>query len=99
MTRNCDKCDVRLSRDVGNICYKCQYNVIVLEAPLISEVLMYADFHRKSATKETLVNTMCGFFTDMLRLNVANHCYMTDLALRIYFKMMLLVVVLIIELN
>ena len=65
MTRNCDKCDVRLSRDVGNICYKCQYNVIVLEAPLISEVLMYADFHRKSATKKKLVNTMCGFFTDV----------------------------------
>ena len=31
----------------------------------ISEVLMYADFHRKSATKEKLVNTMCGFFTDV----------------------------------
>ena len=29
----------------------------------MSEVLMYADFHRKSATKEKLVNVMDGFFT------------------------------------
>ena len=38
------------------------------DAPLMSEALMYAEFHRSSASKENIVRTMCGFFkSDELR--------------------------------
>ena len=30
----------------------------------MSEALMYAEHHRKGATKENIVNVMCSFFTD-----------------------------------
>ena len=33
------------------------------DAPLVNEVLMYAEFHRNSASKENIVNTMCGFYS------------------------------------
>ena len=38
------------------------------DAPLMSETLMYAEFHRSRASKENIVRTMCGFFkSDELR--------------------------------
>ena len=38
------------------------------DAPLMSEALMYAEFHRISAPKDNIVRTMCGFFkSDELR--------------------------------
>ena len=38
------------------------------DAKLMSESLMYAAFHRNSASKENIFRTMCGFFkSDELR--------------------------------
>ena len=38
------------------------------DTPLMSEALMYAEFHRNNASKENIVRTMCGFFkSDKLR--------------------------------
>ena len=32
--------------------------------PLLNETLMYADFHRKGATKENIVKVLCSFYSD-----------------------------------
>ena len=61
---SCNICDSRLNRNEKDVCFKCSYQELLNNAPLMCEVLMYAEFHRKSATKEKLVNLMCGFFTD-----------------------------------
>lgn len=52
-----------LARETDN-CSKCVIQQLKENAPLISEALMYAEFHRNSATKEGIVRVMCGFFTD-----------------------------------
>ena len=39
-----------------------------MKASLMSEALMYAEFHRNGASKDNIVRSMCGFFTsDELR--------------------------------
>ena len=45
------------------------------DAPLMSEALMYAEFHRSSASKENIDRTMCGFFDlidDLFKLEENN---------------------------
>lgn len=63
----CVSCAVKLKTHEKEMCYKCCAELISQmrsDAPLLSEVLMYAEFHRNGATKENLVNTMCGFFSN-----------------------------------
>ena len=60
-----------LRHETDTVCNRCkaddlseQLNTLKSSAPLISEVLMYANFHRNSASKESLVKIMCSYFND-----------------------------------
>ena len=61
----CNSCEKNLKAGEADVCYKCSIKLVQqlkADAPLMSEALMYAEFHRSSASKENIVNTMCGFF-------------------------------------
>ncbi len=61
----CNKCAAGLKRNEKDLCVKCQRDLENANAPLIDELLMYANFHKNGATKELLVRTMSGFFTNI----------------------------------
>ena len=61
----CNSCEKNLKAGEADVCYKCSIKLVQqlkADAPLMSEALMYAEFHRSSASKENIVNTMCDFF-------------------------------------
>ena len=64
----CGTCSNKLQSSENNVCYECCNEKMKKDAPLMSEALMYAEFHRSSASKENIVRTMGGFFkNDELR--------------------------------
>ena len=67
----CSTCSNKLKSADNNVCYKfCieELEKMKKDTPLMSEALMYAEFHRRSASKENIVRTMCVFFkSDELR--------------------------------
>ena len=61
----CGTCSNKLKSAENNVCYKCCNEEL---EKMKSEALMYAEFHRSSASKDNIVRTMCGFFkSDELR--------------------------------
>ena len=64
MTRNCDICKGALKRTVIDVCCKCKLDTYMKNAPFIDNVLMYANHHRNGSTKDLLVRTICGFYSN-----------------------------------
>ena len=64
MTRNGDICKGALKRTEINVCCKCKLDTYMKNTPLIDNVLMYANHHRNGSTKDLLVRTIGGFYSN-----------------------------------
>ena len=62
MTRNYDICKGTLKRTEIDVCCKCKLDTYMKNAPLIDNVLMYANHHRNESTRDLLVKNICGFY-------------------------------------
>ena len=64
MTRNCDICKRAFKRTEIDVCCKCKLDTYMKNAPLIDNVLMYANHHRNGSTTDLLVRTIGGFYSN-----------------------------------
>ena len=62
----CNTCMSKLTQEQEDECNKCINDTLRREAPLLNKPLMYADFHRKGATKN-IVKFLCSFYSDELK--------------------------------
>ncbi len=62
----CDQCNAKLAKKEKKLCAKCKQEKLDSfrneKQTMVSEVLMYSNFHRMASSKDCLIKAICGSF-------------------------------------